>query len=393
MSIPSHTLNLYQKPKLGNSPVNRFPVYNYKHSINAIGGFDTASFAIALRSVSEMQQFLDQYLGNRVAIYVDNPVEPIWEGFINRMNFSAGGVQYSISLDQMVNLVYGLYTPTAGGTTQTAAAVGTAKSTLSQSLYGIKVEEIDLGVMLGGTGTTLMRDTVLAQRALPKTSLLPGRSGAGLLAIECLGFYHTLTWEGYRNTAPGSAQLGNLVDTIIGGLVNGTTFFDNTNLTRTVANTSTVDQFHTRGETAWDVLVKIREMANAAVYYVIGVSPTDFQTNTRLFYYQQASSDIVYTARQADGLRIRNLYGQLVRPWTVRPDAGVRVSDALIGWNGIGDNPTETYIMRIDYDAEAQSVIYSGDDDLTAEGVFNLKRFNKAHVNRPKQFGAQRRLA
>lgn len=395
MSIPQHTLNLYQKPKLGNGFINRFPVYNYKHSINAIGGFDTASFEIALRSVNEMQQFLDQYLGNRVAIFVDNPVEPCWEGFINRMTFSAGGAQYTISLDQMANDVVVLYTTTANSaaTTQSAAASATLKSTYSKSLYGFKREQIDLGLMLSGTGVTLMRDTVLAQRALPKSSIMPGQSGGGLLRIECLGFYHTLTWEDYRNASTGAVQLGNLLDTIIGGLDNGTTFFDNTDLTLTGANPNTIDQFHGKGETAWDVLMKIREIGNASQYFVIGVSPTNFQTGTRRFYYQQANSEVVYTARTSDGLRIRNLYGQLVPPWTVRPDAGVRVSDMLIGWNGIGDNPTETYIMKIDYDAEAQTAIYSGDDDLTAEGVFNLKRWNKAQGNKPKQLGAARRLA
>lgn len=393
MSIPIHTLNLYQKPALGNRYINRFRAYGYQHSIHAIGGFDTASFDIAIRSRDEGQQFLDQYLGNRVAIYVDNPAEPIWEGFINRMSFSSGGVNYTISLDQMANRVKVIYTPTAGGTTQTAAATATLKSTLSQSLYGIKQEEVDMGVMLGGTGVTILRDTVLAQRALPKSSILPGSSGESLLRIECLGFYHTLTWEDYRDAATGAIALGVLVDTVIGGLANGATFFDNTDLTRTIANANTIDRFQTRGETAWDVLNKVREIANGSVYYVIGVSPTDFQTGTRRFYYEQASSAIVYTARTADGLRIRNLYGQLVPPWTVKPNAGVRVSDQLIGWNGIGDNPTETYIMRIDYDAEAQTAIYSGDDDLRAEAVFNLKQYNKGRANKPKQFGAARRLA
>ena len=77
------------------------------------------------------------------------------------------------------------------------------------------------------------------------------------------------------------------------------------------------------------------------------------------------------------GLRIRNLYGQIVPPWTVRPDRGIRVSDMLIGWNGIGDNPTETYIKGIDYDANAQTVDYHGDDDTRAEGAFQLARYGR----------------
>lgn len=43
MTIPNHSLNIYQKPKLGTSFVKRLLIYNYRHSINAIGGFDSAS--------------------------------------------------------------------------------------------------------------------------------------------------------------------------------------------------------------------------------------------------------------------------------------------------------------------------------------------------------------
>lgn len=391
MAVPIHWLHLYQKPKAGTGFLRRMPTYNYKHTIDAIGGFDQASFDVALRSVDEMQQFLDQFLANRVAIYVDNPAEAIWEGFNNRLSFNAGGTQYSISLDQMANRVRCVYTILATSPQTTQSAVN--DDTSSQAIYGIKQEQIDLGFMQAGTGVTIVRDTVLAQRAFPKTSMLPSQGGNNLLHVECLGFYHTLTWEDHRQGTTGNVQIGNKVDAILGGLVNGTTFFDNADLTETDANAQTIDQSMIRGETAWDALMKIQEFGDTLNYFVMGVTPTLFSTGTRRFYYRQANNSIVYTARQSDGLRIRNLYGQLVDPWRVRPDAGIRVSDALVGWNGVGDNPTETYIQKIDYDANTQRVIYSGDDDLTAEGVFNRKRFNRPQGDKPQQFGAARRLS
>lgn len=392
MKNHKHVLKVYEKPAVGTDYITHFTAYNYRHTIAAVGGFDTASCDIAIRSRDEGQQFLDQYLGNRVAFIVDNPVEPIWEGFINRMTFSAGGVQYTISLDEMANQVVVVYTTaaTAPTTTQSAIASASVKSTYSQSLYGIKEEQIDLGLMTNGTGATVLRDTVLAQKALPKTSILPG-NGGGLLHIEFLGFYHTLMWENFREASAAVApQMGVFVDTIIGGILNGTTFFDNSDTSLTIANTNTLNQQTVKGEMVWDILTKVQEMGNTTNYFVIGITPTDFQLGTRRFYYKLASTDIVYTVRQSDGLRIRNLYGQLVPPWTVRPDAGVRVSDMLIGWNGIGDNPAETYIKKIDYDANQQTAIYSGDDDISAEGAFNYRRFNKSYGRRN---GQQRRVA
>lgn len=389
-SANKHILNLYQKPAIGTACLkSAIPIFNYRHSINAIGGFDTASCDIVVRSRDEGQQFLDQYLGNRVAFYVDNPVEPIWEGYINRMSFNAGGVEYTIGLDGMANRVRCVYSILATSPQTTQSAV--TNSTTSQAIYGIKQEQVDLGFMQAGTGVTILRDTVLAQRAFPKTSILPSQGSGGLLHIECLGFYHTLEWEDFRQGTTGSVQLGNFVDTILGGLVNGTTFFDRSDVTETDANTNQIDQAHVRGESVWEVMMKIQEFGDTTNYFVLGVTPTLFSTGTRRFYYRAASTTVTYTARQSDGLRIRNLYGQLVDPWRVRPDTGIRVSDALIGWDGVGDNPTETYIKKIDYDANRQSCIYSGDDDLSAEGVFNLKRFNKAQ--RPGIGGAGRRLS
>lgn len=391
MPFPLHTLNLYQKPKLGNSFIKRIPVYNYKHSINAIGGFDSASCDIAIRSRDEGQQFLDQYLGNRVAFYVDNPVEPIWEGFINRMSFSAGGVQYSIGLDEMANRVAIQYT-LAGVTAATETAI--SNDTNSQAVYGIKQSTVDAGPQAtAGSGIlTAFRGTILAQRAWPKTSILPSQGGSGLLHIELLGFYHTLEWDENRDTNNALNAINvNFTVILLPSVANGTTFFDNTDFSRIAANASTINRNSLRGENIWNRLVTLAEMGDGTNYYAMGVSPTNFQTGTRILYYQQANSTIVYTARQADGLRIRNLYGQLVDPWRVQPDNGIRVSDMLINWNGVGDNPTETYIKKIDYDANRQSCIYSGDDDLSAEGAFNLKRVNKAQ--KPGVGSAGRRLA
>ncbi len=370
-----HTMSLYQKPAIGNTFINRYPVYNYRHTIAAVGGFDTASCDIAVRSRDEGQQFLDQYIGNRVAIYVDNPVEPIWEGFINRMTFDAGNVQYTISLDEMANRVTVTYTDVAASATA-AQITAAANDTNSQALYGIKQENIDFGYMRAGTGATSLRDTVLAQRAYPLSSITRG-SGGGLLHIEMLGFYHTLKWGVYSLTATVTQSLFTMVGLVLAADINGTTFYNNADVTDIGANATTVNPEHIKRETQWDTLVKFQEMGNGNGYFVLGITPTLFSTGTRRMYYRAADTTIKYTARQADGLRIRNLYGQLVPPWTVRPDGGVRVSDMLIGWTGIGDNPAETYIKTITYDANQQTVDYQGDDDTRAEGAFQFARYGR----------------
>lgn len=376
MTITPHILNIYQKPAVGTSFIKRLPVYNYRHTIAAVGGFDTASCDIAVRSRDEGIQFLDQYIANRVAFYVDNPAEPIWEGFINRMTLSAGGVQYSISLDEMANRLTVTYTDPAASATA-AQITAAANNTDSQAIYGIKQENIDFGYMRAGTGAISLRDVALAQKAYPKSSITRGQ-GAGLVHIEMLGFYHTMLWETFTSTATVTQTLNTMVGVLVlPALANGTTFFDNADLTEVGANATTINPEHIKRETAWDTLVKFQEVGLSGSYTVIGVTPTLFSTGTRRLYYRASDTTVKYTARQADGLRIRNLYGQLVPPWTVRPDAGVRVSDMLIGWNGLGDNPTETYIKTISYDANQQSVDYQGDDDTRSEAAFQLKKYGR----------------
>lgn len=390
MPIPIHTLNLYQKPKVGTGFIARFPTYNYTHDINAVGGFDTASCDIRLRSIDEGQQFLDQYIGSRVAIYVDNPAEPIWEGYIDRMTFDAGLVQYTISLDEMTNRATILYTNTSTGNTGQLTAV--ADNADSQALYGIKQGIIDIGyqsTVPNSTTVNAMRDGILVHRAWPKPSITRG-NGSGILHIEMLGFYHTLDWESYRNTATTVIDLDDFITTLIlPGLANANVFLDNTDFTDIAQNTLDINRESTRGETAWQTIQKIQEIGSSLNYWVAGVTPTLFQTGLRRVYYRSLNTDIEYTAKQADGLRVRDLYGKIVPPWTVRPDRGIRVSDMLIGWNGLGDNPTETWIRSVTYDANQQTVDWQGDDDTTAEGQFQVLQYYR---QTQKRYGTTRRL-
>lgn len=392
MDFPQHSVHIYQKPAVGSAFIQSLPVYNYRHSINARGWFDAASFDIAIPSIADRQRFLDLYLGNRIAIFVDNPCEPAWEGLINRMSFNAGGTQYSISIDQMANRVAIQYA--SGGAVVTTETT-VSNDTNSQALYGIKQDTVDTGPQLSaGTGiTTAFRGTIIAQRAWPKTSRIPSGGGSGLLHVECLGFFHTLEWEEFRDANNALNALNTAITAVLlPAVANGTTFFDNADTTDIAANASTLNRNSQRGEKIWNRLLTIAEIGDGTNYYVIGITPTFFGTGKRRLYYRQANSAIEYTARQADGMQVRDLYGNLVKPWKVKPDRGIRINDMLIGWNGVGDNPMESYILKIDYDANAQTAIFSGDDDLTAEGVFNLKQYNQAMGNKPKQFGTSRRL-
>lgn len=386
-----HTLNLYEKPMAGNGFRERFKVYNYRHRINSVGWFDTASCDIVPRSQASPERFIDQFLGNRIAIYVDNPAEPVWEGFINRMTFNVGLVALTFSLDEMMNQVNVKYMP-LGGTLTTVTPTATSRALASQAVYGIKAGTLDVGyIRSAGTRVATIASTKLEQLAWPQQSSTDRSSAKpGVIHLEMLGFYHTLKWQERNLTTTNVLSLTNvLMNATLGMLpllANGTTFFDNTDFTQLATNAVTMALDEYRGKTFWDVMVEVQETGDASQnYYTIGVTPTDFMTGKRRLFYQIANSAIAYTARRRDGLRVRDLYGRLVAPWRVKPDRGIRISDWLVGGAISGDDPRETYIMNVEYDANLQQVIWTGDDALNGEAAFQLHRNTKPFG---KRFGA-----
>ncbi len=269
-----------------------------------------------------------------------------------------------------------------GVSATTPQVTTTVNNLLSQAVYGIKQDSIDLGYRGTNAGTTTYRDTQLNLRSWPQASSRRASGTPGLLHVDCLGFFHTLEWETYRQTGNNAVQLTTWINTIRAAVANGATFFDNTDTRDIGTNTTTLTENKTRAQTVWDIFKEIREQGDGTNYWAIGITPTELGTGKRRLYWRAANSAIQYTALQRDGLRIRNIFRQPIPPWLVRPDCGIKLADFYIGDNNAGDNPTETYVMVVDYDANSQTATWQGDDDRTAEGIFNFRRYRKAPVKR-----------
>ena len=373
MTTPIHWLHVSQRPAQGSKFLKRFATYNYQHTISNQGGFDTASCDIAVRSKSEGQSILNNYLGCFVQIYVDNPCQPIWEGLINRITFNSGGSSYTVSLDEMANRLNCIYT----GATNVAAQTVVQNATGSQAIYGIKTAQFEFGADTSlGTGRSVLSQTMLAQKTWPQTSYGQSQGQSNLVHIEFIGIYHTLEWTNrFTGVTTGLSTFTALITGTVALDANGTTFYDNTDTSKIGSNTETYPQ-QQRGTSIWEIVQKIAECGDSSNYWICGITPTDFNTRKRVFYYQQANSAIEYTCRQSDGLKPRNLYGKPIAPWLIRPDRGIRVVDVISGFmpnQGYAD-PRETYIQSIQYDANTQKVQWFGADNTTAKAAFMLNR-------------------
>jgi hypothetical protein len=380
MSLPPHWLHIYQKPAQGNAFVKRYSALNYEHKINVLGWFDTASCELSVTQ-AEAELIYENYVGNRVAVYVDNPSEPIWEGYIPTIIYTAGGLEFRRTMDSMANSVYLNHAKNVAGVTTTVISAA-ADVTASQNIYGIK--EVGVKGRAHRTGSTadsidLLRNRKVNEVAYPQVSVTKKSGGNNYIKMEMRGLWDTLGWESVQqNRAYDVTPSISMEVRYLPGMLNGNTFFDNTDFTELDTpgvNVQTSQDLRT-GETGRDYLEQIAELGDGVDLWIVGMTPTR-ATGLRRLYYRKANKTVEYTALTRDGLRIRNKSGALVRPWAVTPDKTIRISDILVGWNAIGSDPRETYIKAISYKQNSNTVTWVGEDDVTMEGILGLFRRQK----------------
>lgn len=394
MSRIPHYLHVYEKPArvaggTADTQHRRLLALNYRHKISAMGGFDTASCDVGVDR-AEAETIFGSFVGNRVAVYADNPIVPIWEGFINRVVIQAGGIEISRSLDAMANRVVAQFTDGTLDLEQTAEATDTT----SIAIYGSKMKTLDLGEMYtdATAAAEALRDARSAQLAYPVISTVGGGSGGYQVSIEMLGFYHTLTWDTFAvvdtttvTNAPAEILLDGTGDDYS---YNYGIFYDETDTSRITSTTFPINNSRQLGESSWDLLLRIAEMGDDSTRRVVGIAETSPNSGSRAAFYEDANTDIEYTTYAYSDGRIYNLYGQEVNPWDVRPNRGIRINNLLIGKPDASGDGKTAYLTSIDYDAESGQVSWVTDDNVTLEGVMGLTIESRATNER---FGAERR--
>lgn len=379
MSYP-HYLSLFRRPQealtAGDQMIGRYRAYNYQHRISSFGWFDTASCDIQVRGAGLQSNVLERLLGTRAAIYVLDPIQPVWEGFVNRVSFVKNGVEWSISLDAMANRVAIVYSNTAVSPAATTLAAA-VNDTTSQGVYGIKGTVIDLPKNYGATGLTTYQNTILALNSWPQASLNAVSSPDSLVKLEMLGFWYTLGWSFYSNSGLTTPALDSMVRNLMAGDANGTLFYDNADYTDIASNANTTPIPNYNRQDLITGMRRIVETGDGSAQWIAGMGELNFNTGERRVYYRQASTTTRYRARLSDGLRLRDVYGKPVHGWDVRPDCGLQISDLVPGWSGQGDNPAEMYVDSIDYDGNTGQVTLAGADDKRVEGIYQLKRYGK----------------
>jgi hypothetical protein len=398
--IKPHIIQLWAKPKQSAQWIKNYTAVNYRHKLVAKGGFESMSATLQM-SANEGEAFIEQYIGNIVRVYVDNPVEPIWEGFITRITLRAGGAVFTRSTDNMMNRVNVTYYNADSALAQKTEQTAVVNNTASQNLYGIKEGSIDAGVHYNNadkTHKTTLRNTLLGIRAYPQISVQAGGSSSdSLIEIECQGLvYFAYEWQNYKSAVTTLRQPNGIMNRLGAGGV-GVIYPENLPFVATLtdrgitANASfNISEESKTGQTFWQFIKSVGEAGDGTQQWVWGLTSVDPNLGYRYFYYKPATTTINYTTQiYRDSGYVRDVYGNIVNGWEVKPDYGIRINDAFIGWNltgtGAGDDPRVGYIETIEYDGETGAVTWQTGDNITLEGVFQNDRYFKAQGSR---FGA-----
>lgn len=376
-------LHVYQKPLAGDSLLRRYPALSYKHRVLANGGFDTASCSLPV-SRAEGETIFENYVGNRVAVFVNNPVEPVFEGLVSRITFTTPGVVFTRSLDELGNRT----TVSQGVTTgaQPAPQI-TVNNTASQAIYGIKVKSVRTARRQAAeTLSASLAARLLNDIAYPLTSVaVNDGTVSSVIEVELKGFYHTLDWEQALYAGTFALRNGTTghIDELLNNLANGSTFIDNLD-TADLVNNAITHANASDGSTVWNRMQMMAEVGLNAQRWVVGVGPYNPNTAGRRLYYRPANISVEYTARVNQPGTLFTIGGALVQPWTVKPDRLVRITDALVGWDGGGFDPREIYISALEYDGESGKVSWQSDDNIQLAGALQV---DKWHTSSDMKYG------
>lgn len=191
-----------------------FEVERYSHGV--VGGPLEAELTVT-GSEESVWDLLDT-LRCPVEIY-DHHAEACWWGYVGEVAVGAGEASVGVSLENMANTVYAVYSyvPPGSNTVGTRATTTAAVDSLSVGIYGTKTLRHSLD---GATPAqaNAFRDTLLAQKKLPIPTIEFGSGRArGTATLKCYGWWKTLEWQYYANNANDSVETTAQVAAMLGG--------------------------------------------------------------------------------------------------------------------------------------------------------------------------------
>ena len=339
----------------------------YTHTINADGGFASATFTVAggNSDIPDANWFEQYALGSHVEVIAAGGAVA-FEGFVNQVDIVWGGFTRSVGpLTELINRAFVVYSTvdssTSPPTMGARAVTATANSTLSQSRYGIIERALSSGG-LTAANAALIRDLVLGERAQPKSSQAIATGGGETLSVTVTvaGYVELLSLYVYNTTSIATQTTGDKIKAVLAGYPNAGTFSTDYGLFE--ANAKTVSAYENDYRTGRDVIRPVVGLGDASANrWLFGIA------EGRRAYYKAVPTtvDYIYQPTAAGESQVRSATGTKpgIPPMFVRP--GRWAYSAAFAPSGIPSGAN----LRTDRSATfIESVVYTAPNTLQLTG-------------------------
>jgi hypothetical protein len=331
---------------------NRIERYDaYTHTINAIGGYSTASLTLGT-SRDRAEDYYLYGLGRDIKAYGPN-LEEIFNGFINKIRVQIGTL--SAEIGPLLNIANDvkLYHVTADTSTNppivgVRRSTGSATDTDSQERYGTLQKVLSVDRATDATATQI-RDTYLEENKDPETNntITIGQSAAATVTLEIQGYVNLLATTIYNTTTTGTRTYSLRIQDAVAAA--GIFSADYSNI---ASNASTVLYYDNENRNSWQIIKDILAKGSAANdRWIFGIYAG------RKAYYNAIPTSIEYLHRINDNKqRITNIQtGVEVWPWNVLPGRWIMLADWLMGQkimtSSLRDDLRNRFIESVTYTA------------------------------------------
>lgn len=332
------------------------------YAISVERGFETAAFTLR-GNIEYLRGWFDNGLARDVTM-VGPDGKVAWEGFVNSMGLSFGGIQLKHGLDRFGNRIIYTYVPlntAVNPPTEGTETTITKNDTLSQSIFGIKLATVTADKATPATAADTAALTELTRLSNPQRgqSSRIGTSGAPTLRVDLRGYAFMADWYNYSQVvSSGTDTATAIIQLVLAADPNSVLSTDS----RSIETNSEATELYWEDTVAWKVVRTIvnrgETVGGIGIPWAGGI-----YEGRRLVLKKSERLDVnnnpvstnqfqrVFHSPSVDVFSDES--GGEIPPWHLRPDRIV-IAESL---------GTQMYVRRVNYTPPIK-VTLSGEDDV-----------------------------
>lgn len=308
---------------------------NWRHTISAYGGFDTATFELTDHN-AVMEEWIQHGLF-RPIIARDNHLNVIWEGFVDSITINQGGLSVTHGpVTEIANRAFGIYSGV--DTSVYPPQIGVRKKTptfnyaASQTDWGIWHQIVSMAGVSDSNADQLV-GVFLEEHGYPEINSNFSFSEEDIsLSINCLGWINTLRYPFNYTSSSGTVAISTRLQQVLSA--NPNAGWISSDYSRITTNATAVPQYENDDQLAIEHIRGLTAMGNSSnLRHMFGIY------EGRQAVYEPVSSQIDYKTELRDGRRrIFDAGDSPIHPWRIRPGRWIFFNDFIPSLGAVSTN-------------------------------------------------------